>query len=72
MGDTRLFWNEKMEVPSAIICAYSRSSGYIYLHIPKRLTRECGITSGARFAASVRGEKLIVEQIKEEQCSAGR
>ena len=61
-----------MEVPSAVICSYFRDPGYVYLHVPKRLTRECGITSGSRFAAFVgEGKKLILEQIKEEHVQLG-
>jgi len=51
-----------METPSAIIYPYFRTNGYIYLHIPKRITAECAITSGVCFAAFTKDSKLTIEQ----------
>jgi len=60
-----------MEV-AAVIYSYYRDPGYIYLHLPMRLTKECGIISGSRFNIFINDEKLIIEQIKEEPCLAGK
>lgn len=49
-----------------VIYSYYRAPGYIYLHLPIRLTKECGITSGSRFAVFKKDGKLVIEQIKEE------
>lgn len=49
-------------VPSAIIYPYIRTSGYVYLHIPRRLTTECQVTSGVRFIAFVKDNKIVIEQ----------
>jgi len=57
-----------MEEVAAVIYSYYRIPGYIYLHLPMRLTKECGITSGSRFNIFIKDEKLIIEQIKEEPC----
>lgn len=47
---------------AAIIYPYFRTSGYVYLHIPRRLTKECNVTSGVRFIAFVEDSKVIIEQ----------
>jgi len=59
-----------METPSAVIYPNFRGSGYIYFHLPIRLTRQCGITSGARFLAFVRDGKIVIEQEGKEQRGA--
>jgi len=56
-----------MEAPIAVIYPYFRTSGYVYLHIPRRLTTQCGITSGVRFVAFIKDGKVILEQIKEDK-----
>ena len=58
------------EAPIAIIYPYFRTSGYVYLHIPKRLTIECEVTSGTRFVAFSKDGKVILEQIKEDKENA--
>lgn len=50
------------ETPAVIIYSYMREGNYVYLHVPLRLVRECGIASGARFLGFVREGKLIIEQ----------
>jgi len=56
------------QAPCAIIYPYFRTSGYVYLHVPRRLTRECGISSGTRFLAFIKDGKVVIEQeIKEKE-----
>lgn len=50
------------EAPAVIIYSYMRDGNYVYLHVPTRLVKECGIASGARFWGFVRDGKLVIEQ----------
>lgn len=52
------------ETPVCIIYSYVNNQGYVYLHIPQRIVKECGITSGARFLTFIRDGRLILEQGK--------
>jgi len=51
---------------ACIIYSYIQNRNYVYLHIPQRLVRECGLTSGGRFLALVRNGRLVLEQEKKE------
>ena len=51
---------------ACIIYSYIQNKNYAYLHIPQRLVKECGITSGGRFFALVRNGRLVLEQEKKE------
>ncbi len=55
-----------MPGPLAIIYPYMRAPGYIYLHLPIRVTRECQITSGTPFHVIVKENRIIIEQSPKE------
>ena len=51
-----------MESLTTIVYPYYRDNGYVYLHIPTRLIKQCGITSGVRFVAFAKNNKAVLEQ----------
>lgn len=57
--------------PAFLIYSYTREKGYVYLHVPMRFARECGVNSGCRFLGFVRDGKILIEQEGHAQLGAG-
>ena len=53
--------------PDVITISYMRDGGHVYVHVPKRLVRQCAIISGQRFLWFVKDGKVVMEQEKLEQ-----
>lgn len=56
-----------MEMPTTIIYPYCRNEGYVYLHLPKRLTDKYGVTSGVSFAVFIKNGKIVIEQVERKE-----